>query len=182
MQRFEYSYIISIFSHISGKCQSCRSWTDNSYFEAVFLCNDRYGDLSAFTFVISGKTFQITDGNRLFIHLQVDAFWFALFFLRAYTTANGRQCAGLFQCFRCFKEFTTFDVLDKAGNIDAYRATFHASRIRTVQTTLGFRQCLFFSQALIDLFFTAVRTVLGIQFVHLDTWDGGTFFGFHRFT
>ena len=25
MQRFEYSYIISIFSHISGKCQSCRS-------------------------------------------------------------------------------------------------------------------------------------------------------------
>ena len=74
MQCFEYSYIISIFSHISGKCQSCRSRTDYSYFDAVLLCNDRYGDLPAFTFVISCETFQITDSDGLFIHFQMNTF------------------------------------------------------------------------------------------------------------
>ena len=100
--------------------------------------------MSALPFVVSGKTFQIADGYRLFVHFQMDTFGFALFLLRADATADGRQCTGFFQCLGCFEEFTALNVLDEAGDVDTYRTTFRTSGVGAVQATFGLCQRLFF--------------------------------------
>ena len=76
--------------------------------------------------------------------------------LLANATAYSRKCTCFFQCFGCFKEFTALNVLYETWNVNAYRTAFHTSRIGTIQTTLGFCNCLLGSQSLVYFFLTAM--------------------------
>ena len=69
VQCFEYGNIVAVFRHIPCKRQAGRTRTDYGNLDAVLFFDFRYGDLSAFTFIICGEAFQIADGNRLFVHL-----------------------------------------------------------------------------------------------------------------
>ncbi len=100
--------------------------------------------MSAFPFVVGGKTFQIADGYRLLVHLQMDTFGFALLLLRTDATADCGQCTGFFQGLGSFEEFAALDVLDEAGDVDAYGTTFRTSGVGAVQATFGLCQRLFF--------------------------------------
>ena len=181
MQGFEYSYFIALFCHISGKWKSCRTWADNRYFDAILFGYLRDGYLSAFAFVISSEAFQIANGNGFVSGFQMCTLWFALFFLRTNAATYSRQCTGLFQCFCCFEKFSSFNVFNEFRNVDSHRTTVHTGRIGTIQATFGFRYGLFFIQPQVDFLFTAMWTVFSIQFIHLDTRNGHTFLGFHRF-
>ena len=156
VQCLEYGNIVTIFRHISGERQTGGSRTDYSNLNAVLFFDFRHGDLSAFPLVICGEAFQITDGNRLFVHLQMDTLGFALFFLRAHTTANSGQCAGFFQCFGCFQKLAAFYILDETGYVYTYGATLHAPRIGAVQTAFGLCQSLFLGQSPVHFFLAAV--------------------------
>ena len=156
MQSLEDSNIITVFRHISCKGKSCRAGTDDGNLDTVLFLDFRNGDLPAFALIVGGKALQIADSYRLFLHLQVDTFSFALLLLRTNAAANSRQGTGFFQCLGSFKNFSAFYVLDEAGNVDTYGAAFHTARIGTVQTALGFCQCLFLGQSLVHFFLAAV--------------------------
>ena len=156
VQCFEYSHIVSQLSHITGKRQTGRSRTNHRYLNTVLCSNLRNGNLSAFTFIVSCKTFQITDSHSFVSHLQVNTLRFTLFFLRTHTSTHSRQCTGLLQSTCSFEEFSTLYVFDKCRNIDTHRTTLHTRRICTVQTTFSFCYSLFLAQSQVYFFFTAV--------------------------
>ena len=178
MPRFDHRHIITAFRHITGKRQAGRTGTDHGYLDTVLFSNLRHRNLTALTFIVGSETFQITDGNRGLLHLQVDTFAFALFLLRTYTPTNGRQGTGFFQYLRCFEKFTPFDILDECRDIDTYRTTFHTGWIRTVQATLCLLHGLLFCQAQVHLFQAGMTAIFRIEFVHFHTGNIRAFFIF----
>lgn len=118
MQCLEHSHIISTLRHISGKRQSGRTGTYHGNLDTVLLRDLRNRDITALTFVISGETLQVANGNRFLTHFQMDTLALALFLLRTDTTANSGQSTCLFQGLSGLQEFPTLDILDKSRYID----------------------------------------------------------------
>ena len=133
--------------------------------------------MPALPFIVGSEAFQIADGDRRRVHLQVDAAALALLLLRTDPTAYSRKCRCLFENPGCFKEMSTFDVLDEVRDMDIDRTAFHAGRLRTVET--AFRLLHRHLRHQTDVYFLqAGRGTVGrIKLRHLHPLYGCTFLG-----
>ena len=127
--------------------------------------------------IVGGKAFQITNGYGLATRFEVDAARFALFLLRTYATADGRQGARFAQCGSGFEETSALNVLDKARDIDVHGATLHAAGIVAVQAARGLAHGFLHAQSLRHLFAQFVGAITWLQFVHLAARCVHTFAG-----
>ncbi len=116
------------------------------------------------------------------VHLEMYTLALALLLLWTNTTANGWEGRGVLQNLGCSEELATLDVLDEGWNVDAYRATLHTGRLRTVETALGLGQSHLLGQT--DVYFLGAGsgTINWVQLWHLYTLDSGAFLCFHRST
>ena len=178
MESFKYSNIITQFSHIASERKTTRTRTYNSDFDAIRRSHFRHCHLTAITFIVCRKTFEITNSHSRFTCFSVDTFAFALTLLRTYTTAYSRQSRCLFQHLSSLKNFATFDIFNKCRDVNANRATLHTRRIRTVETTFSLQQSLLHSKTLVYLF-RIFATIFTIQLIHLHALDSHTLFWFH---
>ncbi|MPM45382.1 hypothetical protein SDC9_92069 [bioreactor metagenome] len=91
MQRFKDRNIVTPFDHVAGKSKPCRAGAHYGNLNSIGSRNFGNGDVSAFAFEISGKSFQIADSYRVLTQfLRVKTLALTLPFLRTNSTANGR--------------------------------------------------------------------------------------------
>ena len=92
--------------------------------------------------VVCDEALQIADGNGRVTHLEMDTMRFALFLLRADTSADGRQRRALFDDCGCAEDIAFFQFLDESGDLYVDRATLYAGGVLAVEAAVGFRDCL----------------------------------------
>ena len=121
--------------------------------------------------VVSNKTLERADAYRFTLD-AANAFAFTLLFLRAYTSANGREevCGG--DDLICFFKFACGNLGNKFGNTYADRATLTAKRIFAVEASCRFFHCLLGRIAKANFF-----KISGADFGVLLRY--GCFFGVH---
>ena len=175
---FKHSHIITQFSHIASKRQTTRTRTYNRNLNSVRSSHLRHSHLTTITFIISSKTFKITNSHCRLTSFCMNTFAFTLTLLRTHTTTHSWQCRCLFQHLSCLKNFTTFNIFNKSRNINAHRATLHTRWIRTVKTTFCLQQSLLHSETLVHLF-RIFATIFTIQLIHLHALNSHTLFWFH---
>ena len=133
--------------------------------------------MPALPFIVGSEAFQIADGDRRRVHLQVDAAALALLLLRTDPPAYGRQCRCLLEDSGGFQEMSPLDVLDEVGDVDIDRAAFHAGRLRTVETAFRLLHGHLRGQTDVHLFQTGRGAVGRIKLRHLHPLYGGTLLG-----
>ena len=139
---FEDGNFVTFLSKVACTGQTCRTCTDNSNF--VTVGNRFLGFMFAVLHIpVSSKSFQTTDCNRLTFD-AADTFCFTLGFLWAYTTANCRQSAGLFDCRASISKFALSDQADEFRNLYVDRAAAYARHMFAVEAALCFLYCHFF--------------------------------------
>ena len=182
MQCLEHRHIISTLHHVPRKRESRWTRTDDGYLDAVRGSDFRHAHLSRFPFIIGSETLQITNGDRRLLHfLQVEALRFALLLLRAHTTTHGRQRACLFQHGCRLQYLSPFDILDKARDVNAHRATFHAGRMGAVLATAGFPHRHFLRQPEVHFQALALDALFRTAFRHYHTLNFRPLFRLHGF-
>ena len=78
--------------HFAGKGKSGRATSDNGdTFTAFPEYRCYWHFFRVFAGIVCGKAFEVADGYRLSSGLEMYTLAFALFFLRAYTSADSRQ-------------------------------------------------------------------------------------------
>ena len=90
MKRFEYCHGISSACHFTSKWKSSWAWTDNGNMGRVSWSVRYRRWFRVFSFVVSGKSFQISDGHSFASGFKVDTVAFTLLFLWAYSAAYRR--------------------------------------------------------------------------------------------
>ena len=159
VQSLEDRHVITALRHISGERKSGRSGPYDGHFVTIGRGFDGCRMFAMLAVVIGGEAFKIADGHSLSARFQVDAVRLALLLLRTDTSAHSGQRAGLFKRGGGLAELAPLDILDETRDIDAHRASFDASRVRTVQTTPGLPLCLCHGQSTVHFFFQATRPV-----------------------
>ena len=106
----------------------------------------------------------------------------ALLLLRTDTSTDSGQGRGILQNFCCSQELAALDVLHKRRNVDVDGAALNTGRLGTVETALSLGHRHFLCQSDIDFFSASGGTIDGIQFWHLDTFNGSALLWFHRGT
>ena len=133
---FEDGNFVAFLSKVACTGQTCRTCTDNSNF--VTVGNRFLGFMFAVLHIpVSSKSFQTTDCNRLTFD-AADTFCFTLGFLWAYTTANCRQSAGLFDCRASIGKFALSDQADEFRDLYVDRAAAYTRHMFAVEAALCF--------------------------------------------
>ena len=147
VESFVNGYVITKFSQVASSSKTGRATAYDCYF---FTFSNDFGSFylvqAMFTCVIRYKTFQTTDSNGFTLDTQ-HAFTFALVFLGANATTNCGQAVFTFQNLNRFSKVFFRNSFDEFRNLYIYGATFYATRFRTVEATLRFVNCHFFSVA-----------------------------------
>ena len=179
MQGLKNGNLISGFSQIAGRAQTRGSRTDNSHFDAVGFSDFRYGDLSAFPFIVCSEAFQVSYGHGRFLPFNgIITTEFTLFFLGADPSANGRKGVGLFKHHSGSQKIVGLDLFDELGNVDAHRTTGNAGGIGAVNTAVGFHDGHVGRQTQVD-FINIFISYIGVALRHMNTFERKPFFCFH---
>ena len=166
--------LVAELCHIGSESKAGWTGTNGTNLLAILWSTLGSLHLARFALIVGSKTLEITDGNGLLLHLDLDAHAFALLFLWADTTTNCRKAAGLLDGLDGLVEVFAFDVLDECWNIDAYGTAFHTAWIGTIEATLCFEHSLLAAKTLLNFFGEGRNTIFGSQFGHLDALDGST--------
>ena len=121
--------------------------------------------------MVSNEALEVTDGDRLVTHLQMDTLCFALFLLRADATANRRQRTRLMDDIRSLVDITELYLLDESRYIDVHGTTFDAARVLAREATMALGKCLLGRKTEVHLFVQTLNALLGSELGHLDAWN-----------
>ena len=163
MKRFKDGHVIAHFRQIPGAGKACGAGTDHGYLLSLLFCGSFRPD-PVFSRPVRHIALQLADGNGLSLNAS-DAFSLALAFLRADAAADRRQRGGSADHLIRGLHIPFLHLLDKAGNIDGYRAALHALGVFAVDAAGSLLHRLFFIISQADLFKVG-RPYLRILFSH----------------
>ena len=142
MQCLEDSDIITHLCQISGTGQTCGAGTNDSYLFTVLLCF-RCGFDTVLSCPVSYETLQLTDGYGIPLE-TADTFSFTLALLGAYTTADGRKCAGFADDTISLFDTAVLHLFNELRDLDGYGTALYTLCVFTVNAAGSLFHCFLF--------------------------------------